>query len=338
VSRLCLSAAAMALGTSCASGALQSAAGRTARVGILGRAPANPRQVAFEVGLQQVGWIKGQNLLLEFRDHEGRTELLQPFAAELVRQQVDLIVAPTAPEALAASGATSAIPIVFATIADPVGIGLVASLARPGGNVTGLSTQSSQLVPKRLELLTGLLPNLTRLAAVRDGRNPSSALGHGELERLGALSGIQVDTYDVRSRADLEAALSLVAASGAEALLFGSEALFLSQLLHPILEAVAAIGRPAFYAAREFVDAGGLMAHGPTMNALNHRAAAYVDRILRGATPSELPVEQATTFDFIVNTGVAQRLGLSFPPEVAAQVTEWAVSGDNGIDGARLLP
>lgn len=294
-----------------------------ARIGVLGRGPANPRQVAFEAGLEELGWIKGQNIAIEFADHGGRAELLPALAAELVRKQPDLILAPSAPEALEAQHATRTIPIVFATVADPVTIGLVASFARPGGNITGQSTQSAQLVPKRLELLKGLLPGLTRLTALRDGRNSSSAVGQADLERVAGQFGVQVETLDVRSLADLEAAFGRIHASRPDALLFASESLFLSQLLRPIVDGVTTIGRPAIYAAREFVDAGGLMAHGPNMNALNQRAATYVDRILRGAMPADLPVEQATTFEFAVNAKTAETLGLIFPPDVAAQVTDW---------------
>jgi putative ABC transport system substrate-binding protein len=271
---------------------------------------------AFRQGLSQLGYIEGQNIALEFRNAEGRLERLPDLAAELVRLNVDVIVA--APEASiqAAKQATSTIPIVMAASEDPVGRGFVASLAHPGGNITGLSSLQPGLTAKQLELLKEIVPKLSRVAALWDMDTPSQRAFLRETEAAARALGLQLQSLPVRGpKADFESAFRAPTSGRAGALSIVSGPVFLAH--RAALVDLAARNRlPAVYNRREYVDAGGLISYGPNLPDMHRRAATYVDKILKGAKPRDLPVEQPTKFELIVNGKAAKALGVTIPPSV----------------------
>ena len=263
-----------------------------------------------------MGYVEGQNLVIEFRNAEGRLERLPDLAAELVRLNVDVIVA--APEACiqAAKQATSTIPIVMAASEDPVGRGFVASLAHPGGNVTGLSSLQPGLVGKQVELLKEIVPKLSRVAALWDMDTPSQSVFMRETEVAARALALQVQALPLRGpEPDFESAFRVVTSSRAGALSVVSGPLFLAHLA-AVVDLAARSRLPAIYNLREYVDAGGLISYGPNLPDMHRRAAAYVDRILKGAKPRDLPVEQPTKFELIINRKTAKVLGLTIPPSV----------------------
>jgi putative tryptophan/tyrosine transport system substrate-binding protein len=285
---------------------------------------------AFRRGLEEHGWIEGRNLVIEWRYAEERYDQLAILAAELVALPVDLVLAVTTLPAAAAREATGSIPIVMAAGADPVGQGLVESLARPGGNVTGLSVMTAPLTAKRLELLKEISPGISRVAllstAVRDTPGGERGLRNADLVFAEAQAaslrlGVQLMPVEFRGAEDLEHAFDKMSSDGVDALLTVTTA---GTARHRARIAELATERrlPAVYAGRPAVEAGGLMSYGPRTWALYHRAAYYVDRILKGATPADLPVEQPMVFDFVMNLRAAQALGLTIPHHVLLQATE----------------
>jgi putative ABC transport system substrate-binding protein len=275
---------------------------------------------AFRHGLQELGYVEGENFSFEVRLVDGPNSQLAEPAAELVRLPVDLLlIAGTAAEI--APQATRTIPIVMVYPADPVAHGLVASLARPGGNVTGVTTFAGQLGPKRLELLRDTVPGRSRVVVLQEGSYAAADRDFQDLEVAAQALGLELQRMEVREPADLDAAFEAAARAGAQALLLGGGTFFVPQ--RSLIVALAAQHRlPAMYYAEPFVQAGGLMAYTTNTAAQYRRAAYYVDRILKGAKPADLPVEQPMTFEFVVNMKTARELGIIFPREILLQVTE----------------
>jgi putative ABC transport system substrate-binding protein len=299
-------------------------AARIARIGFLSfNQGGDPRgRDGFINGLRALGYADGRNVVLDDRDADGRIDRLPALAAELVALKVDVIVAPSTPAAQAAKQATTTIPIVFAGAAEPVTDGLVVSLARPGGNLTGLSNVSADLVGKRLELLKQAVPKLTRVAVFwhpAPGRTDEDMLKTADAAARAL--GMQLQPVEARGPADFDRAFADVARAGAGALTVLPIATFFSERRR-IIEMAARNRMPAMYTSRRFVEDGGLMAYGADLTDLLRRAATYADRILKGARPSDLPVEQATKFELVINRGTAKALGLTIPQSVLLSADE----------------
>ena len=282
---------------------------------------------AFRQGLRDFGYVEGRNVVIEYQSAEGKPERLSALAAELVALQVDVIVAPGTPQALATRQATGILPIVFATAADPVGSGLVTSLARPGGNVTGLSILASELVGKRLELLTQAVPGVSRVAVLwqpggHDERTDKDILKEAEVAARAL--GVRLQFVEARGPADFDKAFLDMTRTRVGALTVLTGIMFLNERRR-LVDLAAKHRLPAVYGGRDFVDAGGFMAYGPDLADLYRRAATYVDKILKGAKPGDLPVEQPTKFELVINLKTTKALGLMIPPSLlqrADQVIE----------------
>jgi putative tryptophan/tyrosine transport system substrate-binding protein len=266
---------------------------------------------AFVQRLRELGWIEGRNVATEYRWAEGRTEHLAEFAAEFVRLKVDVIVTSGTPPVIAAKQATSVIPIVFAAVGDPVGTGLVAALARPGGNATGLSIQATDLAGKRLELLREVVPGLRRLAIMANAGAPPAALEMAEVQTTARGLGLEVVASEIRRPEDIAPALESLNGR-AEALYVCNDPLVTTNRIR-INTLALGMRLPTIYNVREFVEAGGLMSYGPNFLDLYRRAADFVDKILRGAKPADIPVEQPTKYDLVVSLKTAKALGLAIP-------------------------
>ena len=274
---------------------------------------------AFVRRLLELGWIEGRTIAIEYRWAEGRGERFAEIAAEFVRLNVDVIVT-VGGAVLAAKQATSLIPIVFAAAADPVGSGLVASLARPGGNVTGLSSQFTDLAGKRLELLREMVPSLRRLAIMANAGYPAAVLEMAEVQATTRTLGLDVVTLELRRAEDIAPAFEALKGR-AEALYVCAESLVTTNRVRINTLALAA-RLPTMHSIREYVEAGGLMSYGPNFPDLWRRAGDLVDKILRGAKPADIPVEQPTKFDLIINLTTAKALGLDVPPTLLARADE----------------
>jgi ABC-type uncharacterized transport system substrate-binding protein len=296
--------------------------GQVYRIGFLSTTPPPAhRWEALLDGLRERGYHEGRNLVFERRFSEGNAERFPEFAAELVRLRVDLIIVTTTPAALAAKHATQTIPIVIPTAIDPVEAGLVASLARPGGNLTGLSILAPELSGKRLELLQEVMPGMTRVAVLWNAANPANALAWQETQVAARTLGLLLHSQDVRGPQDLEGAFARTAQARPEALLVLGDALL--GMHRPQIAAFATEQHlPSVFAERESVVAGGLMSYGPSLPDLYRRAATYVDKILKGTKPADLPVEQPLKFELVLNLKTAQALGLTIPPSVLFQADE----------------
>jgi putative ABC transport system substrate-binding protein len=287
-------------------------AARSARVGYLTEASQRSANFeAFRRSLRDLGWVEGQNLVIEYPAADGRIDRLPALAAELVARHVDVIVA-TALAAAPAKAATNAIPIVFVTGADPVATRLVGSLARPGANVTGVTTLALELEGKRLGLLKEAMPHLKRVAVLLNADRPTPDPILAAAERSARSLGLQLQTVEVRERSDLENAVTTITRGGAEAFSVagsGPSVFFSSRLAELALRARI----PAAAPWRQFAEAGGLMSYGANVPEMFRRAAGQVDRILKGARPGDLPVEQASKFEMVVNVRTAKALGLNLP-------------------------
>src|SRR6266567_3188203 len=283
--------------------------GKVYNIGYLGLSSsfAGPVRTAFNRGLQERGWIEGQNFVLTTRFAQFKSERLRELVSELVQRKVDVIVVSTAEGALAAKHGTSTIPIVAVDPADAVGIGLVASLARPGGNVTGLSYLGTELTAKQLELLKEAVPNLSRVAALSNPANPTHAPRLGAADIAAQRLRVTLELFEARTPGELNkafAAMTRARVGGVLVLtdpMFNAEARRLAQL-------ASTSGFPAIYGFRTWVDVGGLMSYGPDLADLFHRAATYVDKILKGAKPGDLPIEQPTKFELVINLKTAKAL------------------------------
>jgi len=298
------------------------APGKVFRIGYLGTTPP-PAHLwdALLDGLRERGYSEGRNLVFERRFSEGKAERFPEFAAEMVRLRVDLIIVITTPAALAAKHATQTIPIVIPTAIDPVGAGLVASLARPGGNVTGLSSISADLAGKRLELLKDVVPGLSRVVVLWNAANPANASAWQETQAAARALGLLLHAQDVRGPQDLEGAFALTAKARPDALLVLSDAL-LTMYRQPIAKFATQQHLPSVFPTREWAVAGGLMSYGASQTDLLRRAATYVDKILKGAKPADLPVEQPMKFELVINLKTAEALGLTIPPTLLFQADE----------------
>jgi putative ABC transport system substrate-binding protein len=292
-------------------------------IGFMGqttRSAAGEWTAAFVQRLRELGWIDGRNVAIEYRWGEGRSERFAEIAAEFVQLKVDVIVTSGTPQVLAAKQATSVIPIVFATTGDPVGTGLVTSLARPGGNVTGLSNQLRDLAGKRLELLREVVPNLRRLAMIVNVDNPAAVLDVGEVQAAARMLGLEVVTPEIRRAEDIAPAFKALEGR-AQALYVTPDALVITNRAR-IQTLAMGLRLPTMHGSRDYVEAGGLMSYGPNYPDLFRRAAEYVDKILRGAKPGDIPVEQPIKFDLVINLITAQAFGLEIPPTLLARADE----------------
>jgi ABC-type uncharacterized transport system substrate-binding protein len=298
-------------------------AGKVYRVGFLWDTPAVwPHALAaFRQGLRDLGWVEGQNVVVEYRWTEGRFDRLPSLVEELVRLKVDVIVAPTSIYTGAAKRATSTIPIVFASHADPIGSGHVASLAHPGTNATGLTVVMSETMAKSLELLKGAVTGLTRVAVIWDPGTPSHKPGLKAVEAAGRALGLQLQTMGVGSAAEFDSAFSAIVRERAGGVLVLSTPLFMGGAKR-LAELALTHKLPTMFGPREHVEAGGLLSYGPDRADLYRRAAAYVDKILRGANPADLPVQQATKFELVINMKTAKALGLTIPQSLLVRADE----------------
>ena len=273
----------------------------------------------FRQGLRELGYVEGRNLQLEIRWGEGQLDRLPALAEELVRLRVDVIMAVTSPSVVAAKQATGTIPIVMPFSSDPVGDGLVASLARPGGNITGLSMMAPELGAKRLQLLKETFPKIFRPVAVVWNPDYVGMMARfRETQGVAPAVGIGVRSVEVRDSRELERALETMDRERPDALLLLADPLTISQRVR-IVEYAAKEKIPAIYEISQFVDAGGLMSYGPNIDELVRRAATYVDKILKGAKPADLPIEQPTKFEFVINLKCAKALGVTIPQSVLLQ-------------------
>ena len=299
-------------------------AGRVYRIGMLETRSAalNAANIdAFRQGMRELGYKEGQNLEVVYRSSDGRDERFPDLANELMRLKVDLILTRGTPATLAAKSATRTIPVVMASVGDPVGTGIVASLGRPGGNVTGLSNFNVEIYAKRLELLRELLPRLTRIAGLFNMGNPVLPLQWKEVQRAARSVSIQPQLLDVRRPEDLPRAFEAAATERADALIVALEGLTLGNL-RLIAELAAKHRLPSIYGVRQYADYGGLITYGPSDLHLYHRAATFVDKIFKGAKPAELPIEQPMKFELVINLKTAKALGLTIPPSLLLRADE----------------
>jgi putative tryptophan/tyrosine transport system substrate-binding protein len=297
--------------------------GKLRTIGFMGlstRSAASEWTAAFVRRLGELGWIEGRTIAIEYRWAEGHSARAGEIAAEFVRLKVDVIVTSGTPPVLAAKQATAVIPIVFATAGDPVGTGLVANLARPGGNVTGLSSQTADLAAKRLELFLEVVPGLRRLAILGNVGNPLSVLEMDEVQAAARTLGLEVATPEIRRAEDIAPAFDALKGR-ADALYVCLDPVLITNRIRINTSALAA-RLPAMYGVRELVEAGGLMSYGPNWPQMWSRSADLVDKILRGAKPADIPVEQPTKFDLIINITTAKALGLEIPSTLLARADE----------------
>ena len=288
------------------------------RIGYLAATKASAiaaRTEAFRQGLRELGYIDGKNIVVEYRYADGNPARERELAAGLVGQKVEVIVTTGPTVTRNVKDATVTIPIVFAQDGDPVASGFVTSLARPGGNITGLSNLSPELSGKRLELLKEIVPKLSRVAAIGGSNEPNNAQILKELEPAAAAMKLKLQTLDVRSPADIEPAFQAAVKERADGAIFLGSVVFGAHRKQ-IVELAVKHRLPATYTRPEFVEDGGLMTYGPNINDLFRRAATYVDRILKGAKPADLPVQQPIKFEFIVNLKAAKQIGLTIPQSV----------------------
>jgi putative ABC transport system substrate-binding protein len=296
--------------------------GQLATIGFLGTSTPsdlNQRTLAFVQRLRELGWIEGRTIAIEYRWAEGRDTRFAEIAAELVRLKVAVIV--TVGSAVpAVKQATSVIPIVFAISGDPIGMGLVESLSQPGGNVTGLSSQATDLAGKRVELLREVIPGLRRLAIIANVGYPAAALDMREVEAVTRVLGLEAVISEIQRAEDIAPGLEALRARADALYVCGDPLVVANRIRINILALGARL--PAMYSSREYVEGGGLMSYGPNTTDLFRRAAEYVDKILRGAKPGDIPVEQPTKFELAIHLTTAKVLGIQIPPSLLARADE----------------
>ena len=303
--------------------AIAQQSGKLRTIGFLGpntRSGASDWVAALAQRLRELGWIDGRNVTIEYRWGGGLNERFAQIAAEFVRLKVDVIVTSGTPAVMASKQATSVIPIVFATAGDPVGSGLVASLARPGGNVTGLATLVADLAGKRLELLREIVPGLGRLAIMGNASNPFTVLELDEVQAAAGTLGLEVVTLEIRRAQDIAPAFEALK-SRADALYVCTDALANTNRIR-ISTSALGVRLPTMHGSRDYVEAGGLMSYGPNYPDLFRRSADYVDKILHGAKPGDIPVEQPTKYELVLNLTTAKALGLTVSPTLLARADE----------------
>src|SRR5262249_51953599 len=297
--------------------------GKLPTIGLLGSGTAATQSQwtgAFVQRLRELGWSEGRDVAIEYRWAEGRNERAAEIAAEFVQLKVDVIVTYGTQSILAAKQATTIIPIVFALPGDPVATGLVASLARPGGNLTGLSSQAADLGAKRLEILREALPGLRRLAIMRNAGNPANVLDMARFQEAAGILGLDAVIFEIRRTEDIAPTFDAITGC-TDALYIPADALINTNRIR--INTLALDARlPTMHGSRDYVEAGGLMSYGVNFTDQFRRAAGYVDRILRGAKPVDLPVEQPTKFDLVINLKPAKALGLTIPPMLLALADE----------------
>jgi putative ABC transport system substrate-binding protein len=276
------------------------------------------RTEAFRQGLRELGYVEGRNIVIEYRSAEGKPDRIPALAAELVRLKVDVIVTGGPTATRAAKEATSTIPIVMTQDSDPIGTGFVASLARPGGNITGLSTLAPEISGKQLELLKEIVPRLSRVAVIWTSTQPGNAQALKETELAAGTFGVRLQYLDVLISKDIETAFRAASKGRAEAVLVLGGPVLNSHRTQ-IADLAAKNRLPTIYDRREYVEAGGLMSYATSITDLDRRAATYVDKILKGAKPADLPVEQPKKFELIINLKAAKQIGLTIPPNVLAR-------------------
>jgi putative tryptophan/tyrosine transport system substrate-binding protein len=301
-------------------GALAQQSGKIWRIGFI----AHRHETFYDAlaeGLRELGYAEGGNLIIERRYAEGRVERFQEFAAEMVRLKVDIIVVVTTPAALAAKNATTTVPIVHPAAIDPVGTGLIASLAHPGGNVTGLAVLNAELSAKRLEVLKEVVPGLSRGAVLWNAANPANALAWRETEGAARALGVTLQSHEVRELKDFEGAFAMITQQRPEALLVLQDALTL-QHRKEIIDFALRTRLPSMFVGKEWVQEGGLMSYGDRLPERYRRAAYLVNRILHGAKPADLPVDQPTKFELVVNLKTAKAIGLTIPEAFLARADE----------------
>jgi putative ABC transport system substrate-binding protein len=296
---------------------------RVYRIGFVGSASAAPQFGAFRQGLEALGYIEGNNVIVEARFAEGRSERLSEFVADMLRRNVDVLVVGSTPAALAAKRTTTSVPIVFASLFDPVGAGIVASLARPGGNITGtaIGVGGSGLGGKWVELLKEAVPNISHIAVLWNPTNPASAASVREIKAAAQAMKVTLDVLDAGNTTNLDRAFTAIGARGAHAIIVTNDPFFTPNR-EKLVQFAARKRLPAMYFFKHFADAGGLMAYGASLEDSYRRAALYVDKILKGAKPGDLPVEQPTRFDLVINLRTAKALNLTIPPSLLQRADE----------------
>ncbi|KRT74322.1 MAG: hypothetical protein XU13_C0008G0010 [Candidatus Rokubacteria bacterium CSP1-6] len=298
--------------------------GKVHRIGFLGNSTAalEANLVGpFREGLRDLGYVEGRNVLIEYRWAEGKYERFPALIAELIAMKIDVIVTAGTPATLAVKKATTSVPLVMVAVGDPVGTGIVASLNRPGGNITGLTSISPELEGKRLELLREVVPKLSHVAMLWNPVSPFQVIAETEVRAAAKVLRMKVLSLGVRTREEIEDALAAIARERPGALLVLADRLFLHNRAR-IMEFAAQHRLPGVHAYRELVEAGGLMSYGPSYAGMHRRAATYVDKILKGASPADLPVERPATFELVVNLKAAKALGLTMPQSVLLRATE----------------
>jgi len=316
-------ALAVCLGLLCLAATVDAQPGSMRRVGVLlvGLAPSNPAVRALQQGLREAGYQEGHNLAIEWRSANGDYDQVPRLAADLVQRKVDVIVADSTVATRALKRETSTIPIVMALAADPVGSGLVASLARPGGNVTGLSLMLTDLTSKQLQLLKEALPGATRVAVLWNPRTPFHATVVKDIKAVAPSLSIEPKFVGVRGPDEFGPAFSAIRQGHAHAIYVISDPLFSAQGAR-LLELASKARLPVIYGQRDLPDVGGLMSYGPSFADMFHRAAAYVDKILKGARPADLPIERPTKFELVINLRTAKALGLTIPQSLLRRADE----------------
>lgn len=294
---------------------------RPHRVGILAQDLQPGLLETFRDELQKLGYVEASNVSLELRNAAGRSEQLPALADELLRLKVEVIVAINTPAALAAKNATKTVPVVMMRVADPVKSGLVASLARPGGNVTGLSFMPDALGPKGVELLHEIIPKATSMAALYQGNNPGAVIIIDEVERKGSQIGLRFVRLPVRGEGDLAGAFEIASRAGVEALFVMDDGA-ITKHRRQIIELATKYALPVVSIYKDFAASGGLIAYGPNLGVIYRRAAHYVDKIVKGAPASSLPVEQPVSFDLVINLKTAKQLGLPIPQSILVRADE----------------
>jgi putative tryptophan/tyrosine transport system substrate-binding protein len=302
----------------------QQPAAKVPRIGFLGNSTAELEANLvgpFRDGLRALGYEEGRNIVIEYRWAEGKYERFPALIAELIALKVEVIVTAGTPASLAVKKATTSIPLVMVAVGEPVATGLVASLGRPGGNITGLTSMSSEMEGKRLELLKEVVPKISHVAVLWNAASPIQAIEEGEVQAAAQVLGMKMLSLGVRTQGEIEDALAAIVRERPGALLVLADRLFLHHRTH-IMDFAAQHRLPGVHAYRELVEAGGLMSYGPSYADMHRRAAMYVDKILKGAKPADLPVERPTKFEMVINLKTAKALGLDVPPTLIARADE----------------
>jgi len=300
--------------------AVEAQPAKVARVGYLSSGAFTPTDPVLQ-GLREQGYTEGQNLAIEYRSAEGRNEAFPALAAELVRLKVDVIVAHSAPAALAAKQATTTIPIVLLNVADPVGIGLVASLARPGGNVTGVSSQAADFTAKLLELAKQAVPRLDRVAVITTPTNPALALRVRDLEAAASTLGVTLDSFGIGGPREIQQAFPTMTQRGDHAVVVLADTLIWFHRAQ-ILDLATRSHLPTICMFKVWAEAGCLLGYGPSLDHMWYQAGVFAGKLLNGAKPADLPVEQPTKFELVINLKTARALGLTIPPAVLVRADE----------------